>query len=75
MKEVVSCILNIVVSCLVAFLLYLHLVKKRLYQELNELNEVLDVLLKANELEDKNVPIVDYVHRRIEELYESTKED
>ncbi|MGP1595246.1 MAG: hypothetical protein ACTTH8_08390 [Treponema sp.] len=75
MKEVVSCILNIVVTCLVAFLLNLHLVEKRRYQELNELNVVLDVLLKANELEDKNVPIVDYVRRRIEELYESTKED
>lgn len=33
MKEVVSCILNILVACLVAFLLNLHLVEKRQYRK------------------------------------------
>ena len=57
MKEVVSCILNILVACLVAFLLNLHLVEKRRYLKLKRLNTELDIILKAFELENKGMPI------------------
>ena len=75
MKEVVSCILNIVVACLVAFLLNLHLVEKRLYQELNELNEELDILLKIAELEKQNPEVFKYVQSVIKQMYEKIKEE
>ena len=57
MKEVVSCILNILVECLVAFLQNLQLVEKRRSLKLKRLNTELDIILKAFELENKGMPI------------------
>jgi lipoprotein len=74
MKEVVSCILNIVVACLVAFLLNLHLVEKKRYRALKKLNAQLDILLKAAELKNKGVPIPNHIQRYIRELYKTTEE-
>ena len=73
MKEVVSCILNILVACLVSFLLNLHLVEKRRYLKLKRLNTELDIILKAFELENKGMPIPEHIWRYIRELYEPTK--
>lgn len=75
MKEVVSCILNILVACLVAFLLNLHLVEKRRYRKLKRLNTELELLLKAFELEHKGIPIPDHIQRYIKERYETIKEE
>lgn len=74
MKEVVSCILNIVGACLVAFLLNLHLVEKKRYRALKKLNAQLDILLKAAELKNKGVPIPNHIQRYIRELYKTTEE-
>ena len=75
MKEVVSCILNIVVACLVAFLLNLHLVEKTRYRKLKRLNTELDILLKIAELEKQNPEVFQYVLSVIKQMYEKLKED
>ena len=72
MKEVVSCILNIVVTCLVAFLLNLHLVEKRRYRKLKA---ELDILLKIAELEKQNPEVFKYVQSVIKQMYEKIKEE
>lgn len=74
MKEVVSCILNILVACLVAFLLNLHLVEKRRYRKLKRLNTELDILLKAAELKNKGIPIPNHIQCYIEKLYKTIEE-
>lgn len=73
MKEVVTFILNIGVTCLVAFLLNLNFLEKRRYQKLNTLNAELDILLKVFELEHKGIPIPYHIQRYIKERYETTK--
>ena len=75
MKEVVTCILNILVTCLVSLLLNLHFVEKRRYRELKKLNVQMDILLKAFELEHKGVPIPDHIQLYIKELYETAEEE
>ena len=75
MKEVVSCILNILVACLVAFLLNLHLVEKRRYRKLKRLNTELDILLKIAELEKQNPEVFKYVQSVIKQMYEKIKEE
>ena len=73
MKEVVSCILNILVACLVAFLLNLHLVEKRRYRKLKRLNTELDILLKIAELEKQNPEVFKYVQSVIKQMYETAE--
>lgn len=75
MKEVVSCILNILVACLVAFLLNLHLVEKRRYRKLKRLNTELDILLKIAELEKQNHEVFKYVQSIIKQMYEKIKDE
>lgn len=73
MKEVVSCILNILVTCLVSFLLNLHLVEKRRYRKLKRLNTELDILLKIAELEKQNPEVFKYVQSVIKQMYETAE--
>ena len=75
MTEVVSCLLNILVACLVAFLLNLHLVEKRRYRKLKRLNAELDILLKIAELEKQNPEVFKYVQSVIKQMYEKIKEE
>ena len=75
MKEVVSCILNIVVTCFVAFLLNLHLVEKMRYRKLKSLNTELDILLKIAELEKQNPEVFQYVLSVIKQMYEKIREE
>ena len=75
MKEVVTFILNIGVTCLVAFLLNLNFLEKRRYRKLKSLNTNLDILLKIAELEKQNPEVFKYVQSVIKQMYEKIKEE
>lgn len=73
MKKAVTFILNIGVTCLVAFLLNLNLLEKRRYQKLKTLNAELDILLKVAELKNKGIPTPNHIQCYIKELYETAE--